>query len=165
MDLTSGFFTSSLGTVTVSTPFSMDAFTWSNFAFSGSRNRRRNLPLLRSRRCHLSSFSSFSLLLSPLICKILPSSTSTFTSSFFSPGRSALNTWLSGVSFQSIRAFANADVSLGVLTAFENGNPWKGSQKSRENGSGTWLRERPPKKLGIREILPQTKRELIRTSV
>lgn len=45
MDLTSGFLTSSLATVTVSTPFSMLAFTWATLASSGSRNRRRNLPL------------------------------------------------------------------------------------------------------------------------
>ncbi|KAL0359238.1 UNVERIFIED_CONTAM: hypothetical protein Sangu_0773200 [Sesamum angustifolium] len=34
---------------------------------------------------------SCSLLLSPLICRILPSSTSTLTSSFFNPGTSTLN--------------------------------------------------------------------------
>ena len=89
---TSAFFTSSFGTVTVSTPFSRLALTSSIFAFSGNLNRRRNLPLLLSTRCHLSFFSSCSVLLSPLICSTLPSSTSTFTSSFFNPGRSALKT-------------------------------------------------------------------------
>lgn len=112
MVLTSGLFTSSLGTVTVRTPFSMVALTCSTLAFSGSRNRLKNLPLLLSTRCHLSFFSSFSLLLCPLIWRTLPSSTSTFTSSFFSPGRSALNTWALGVSFQSIRVFAIAAVSF-----------------------------------------------------
>ncbi|WVZ56397.1 hypothetical protein U9M48_006936 [Paspalum notatum var. saurae] len=90
--LTSGFLASSLGTVTVSTPFSMDALICSVFAFSGSLNRRRNLPLLRSTLCHLSFFSSCSLLRSPLIWRTLPSSISTLTSSFFSPGTSAVNT-------------------------------------------------------------------------
>ncbi|CAA6665660.1 unnamed protein product [Spirodela intermedia] len=52
MAFTSGFFTcsSSLGTVTVSTPFSIDARTRFTFAFSGSRNRLRNPPLLLSTR-------------------------------------------------------------------------------------------------------------------
>ncbi|KAG0551796.1 hypothetical protein BDA96_01G453900 [Sorghum bicolor] len=67
MDFTSGFLTSSLGTVTVSTPFSMAALICSVLAFSGSRNLRRNLPLLRSTRCQVSVFSSCSLLRSPLI--------------------------------------------------------------------------------------------------
>ncbi|KAJ8639055.1 hypothetical protein MRB53_015749 [Persea americana] len=97
MALTSGIFTCSLGTVTVSTPFSIAAFTSSTLAFSGNLNRLRNLPLLLSTRCHLSFFSSCSLFLSPLICRTLPSSSSTFTSSFFRPGRSALKTWASGV--------------------------------------------------------------------
>ncbi|RRT65665.1 hypothetical protein B296_00011312, partial [Ensete ventricosum] len=52
-------FTSSLATVTVRTPFSMDAFVWSTLAFSSSRN----LPLLPSTRYHLSFF--FSSLLVP----------------------------------------------------------------------------------------------------
>ncbi|RWR97332.1 hypothetical protein CKAN_02676000 [Cinnamomum micranthum f. kanehirae] len=112
MALMSGFLTCSLGTVTVSTPFSIAAFTSSTLAFSGNLNRLRNLPLLLSTRCHLSFFSSFSLLLSPLIYRTLPSSSSTFTSSFFRPGRSALKTWASGVSFQSIQALTKADVSL-----------------------------------------------------
>uniref|UniRef100_A0A453LS55 Uncharacterized protein n=1 Tax=Aegilops tauschii subsp. strangulata TaxID=200361 RepID=A0A453LS55_AEGTS len=103
MDLTSGF----LGTVTVSTPFSMDALTCSTLASSGSRN----LPLLRSTRCQVSVFSSCSLLCSPLIQSTLPSSTSTFTSSFLSPGTSALNTCAAGVSFQSMRPPAKAAVS------------------------------------------------------
>ncbi|KAJ0947545.1 hypothetical protein HanRHA438_Chr01g0016401 [Helianthus annuus] len=61
-------------------------------AFSGNLNLLVNLPLLLSTRCHLSFLSSFSTFLSPVICKMFPSSTSTFTSSFFIPGRSALNT-------------------------------------------------------------------------
>ncbi|KAL3838457.1 hypothetical protein ACJIZ3_023048 [Penstemon smallii] len=151
--LTSGFFTSALGTVTVRTPFSILAFISSNFAFSGSLKRRRNLPLLLSTRCHLSFFSSCSLFLSPLICSTLPSSTSTFTSSFFSPGTSALNTCASGVSFQSIRAPAKDDTSRAGPDAFaswpENGKPSNGSH---ENGSITELLPRLPKKLGIRDI-------------
>ncbi|XBH85837.1 hypothetical protein VPH35_073645 [Triticum aestivum] len=146
MDLTSGFLASSLGTVTVSTPFSMDAFTCSALAFSGSLNLRRNLPLLRSTRCHVSVFSSCSLFRSPLIWRMLPSSTSTFTSSFFSPGTSALNTCATGVSFQSIRAPAKATVSEEVrgtrlpLPSEPKGKPSKGSQRSREKGSNTLLR-------------------------
>nr|GMD35890.1 Proline transporter 1 [Ipomoea batatas] len=117
-----GFLTSTLGTITVSSPFSIEAFTSSIFAFSGSRNLLRNLPLLRSTR----------------------------------PGRSALNTWASGVSFQSIRALAKADVSPAeapgaFATALENGNPWKGSHRSREKGSKMLLR-RVPKMLGIKDI-------------
>uniref|UniRef100_A0A0A8YU32 Uncharacterized protein n=1 Tax=Arundo donax TaxID=35708 RepID=A0A0A8YU32_ARUDO len=140
MDLTSGFLASSLGTVTVSTPFSNDALICSVLAFSGSRNRRRNLPLLRSTRCHLSFFSSCSLLRSPLIWRTLPSSISTFTSSFFSPGTSALKTCASGVSFQSMRAPAKAAVSepeevRGNRLPLLKGKPWKGSQRSRDKGS------------------------------
>ncbi|MQM03126.1 hypothetical protein Taro_035901 [Colocasia esculenta] len=145
--LTSGFFTSSLGTVTVSTPFSMEAFTWSTWAFSGSRNRLTKLPPLRSIRCQVSVFSSFSLRLWPLIWRIRPSSTSTFTSSLLTPGRSALNTWASGVSFQSTRALAKAEVSefqprKGVRgrEATLKGKLWKGSHTSREKeGSQTLL--------------------------
>ncbi|RWR97320.1 hypothetical protein CKAN_02674800 [Cinnamomum micranthum f. kanehirae] len=199
MALTSGFFTCSLGTVTVSTPFSIAAFTSSTLAFSVHTNIRSTLrkpfPLpstnktpansrrdingfdvwllhLLLRHCNsehpilhssfhlihfgvlwqpespkelaaaplnavpLAFFSSCSLLLSPLICRTLPSSSSTFTSSFFRPGRSALNTWASGVSFQSIRALANADVSLRRLGLVSplllNGKSWNGSQMSRE---------------------------------
>ncbi|KAL9262345.1 hypothetical protein AKJ16_DCAP12333 [Drosera capensis] len=43
-----GFFSTTLGTVTVSTPFSIAAFTSSSLAFSGSLNLRRNFPLLLS---------------------------------------------------------------------------------------------------------------------
>nr|GMD49691.1 7-deoxyloganetic acid glucosyltransferase-like [Ipomoea batatas]GMD57624.1 7-deoxyloganetic acid glucosyltransferase-like [Ipomoea batatas] len=50
--LTSAFLASSLGTVTLNTPFSMLAFIPSIFTFSGSLNRRRNLPELLSIRCH-----------------------------------------------------------------------------------------------------------------
>ena len=147
MALTSGFLTSALGTVTVRTPFSMAAFTSSTFTFSGNLNRLMNGPLLRSTRCHLSFFSSFSTLLSPLICKILPSSTSTFNSSFFTPGRSALKTWASGVSFQSMRVFANDAVSPGTDRAPPmNGKSWNGSHRSN------MLFRRPPKKLGIKDI-------------
>ena len=147
MALTSGFFSSTLGTVTVSTPFSMLALTSSIFAFWGNLNLLKNLPLLLSTRCHFSFFSSCSLFLSPLIWRTLPSSTSTFTSSFFSPGRSALKTWASGVSFQSIRALANEEVSCTEVKS-----PSKGSHMSRENGSNTLVR-RPPKMLGMRDML------------
>ncbi|GAB4860171.1 hypothetical protein Ancab_011649 [Ancistrocladus abbreviatus] len=114
--------------------------------------------MLLSMRCHISFFSSFSLLLSPLIWRILPSCTSTFTSSFFSPGRSALKTWASGVSFQSIRMFANWDVScadeLGTLASTVELKKLSanGSQTSRENGSKTLVR-RPPKKLGMSDTV------------
>ncbi|KAK2975661.1 hypothetical protein RJ640_025957 [Escallonia rubra] len=152
MALTSGFFPSSLGTVTVSTPFSMAAFTWSILAFSGSLNRRTNLPLLLSTRCHLSVFSSCSLLRSPLTWITLPSSTSTFTSSFFNPGRSTLTTCASGVSFQSTRGLATAAVSLPQLGALATApKPSNGSKMAREKGSKMLLRL-PPKKLGIRAM-------------
>ncbi|KAJ7947013.1 Proline transporter 1 [Quillaja saponaria] len=111
MALASGFLTSSLGTVTVRTPFSIEALTRSTFAFSGSLNLLKNFPLLLSTRCHVSFLSSFSTFLSPLIWRTLSSSISILTSSFLSPGRSALNTWASGVSFQSIRVFAKAEFS------------------------------------------------------
>ncbi|KAJ8639059.1 hypothetical protein MRB53_015753 [Persea americana] len=155
MALTSGIFTCSLGTVTVSTPFSIAAFTSSTLAFSGNLNRLRKLSLLLSTRCHLSFFSSYSLFLSPLICRTLPYSSSTFTSSFFRPGRSALKTWASGVSFQSIWALANAEVSLPKLELVRalllNGKPRNGSQMSSEKGSKTL--DRRPKKLGMSDIL------------
>jgi len=87
------------------------------------------------------------LLRSPLIWSTLPSSTSTFTSSFFSPGTSALNTWALGVSFQSMRAPANAAASESeemrgkrLPLPEPKGKPWKGSQRSREKGSNTLLR-------------------------
>uniref|UniRef100_A0A0A0KSC0 Uncharacterized protein n=1 Tax=Cucumis sativus TaxID=3659 RepID=A0A0A0KSC0_CUCSA len=156
MDLISGFFSSILGTITVRTPFSMLAFTSSTLAFSGSLNLLMNFPQLRSILCHLSFFSSCSLLLSPLICKTLPSSTSTLTSSFLIPGRSALKMWACGVSFQSMRVLAKAEVSRaeeGALAKeFEKGKPSKGSQMSNEKGSKTLLR-RPPKMLGTRAMV------------
>ncbi|KAI6669306.1 hypothetical protein NL676_004191 [Syzygium grande] len=132
----------------------MLARTPSSFTFSGSLNRRANRPLLRSTRCHLSAFSSCSLRLSPLICSTLPSSTSTFTSSFFSPGRSTLNTCDSGVSFQSIRAFAMAVASRSPPEGWTAATPKpsKGSHMSREKGSKTpaW---RPTKKLGTSDMV------------
>uniref|UniRef100_A0A2P2IR20 Heat-shock protein n=1 Tax=Rhizophora mucronata TaxID=61149 RepID=A0A2P2IR20_RHIMU len=67
MAFTSGLLTSTLGTVTVRTPFSIEALTWSTLAFSGSRNLLRNLPLLRSMRYQVSFLSSFSTFLSPPI--------------------------------------------------------------------------------------------------
>nr|ACN29022.1 unknown [Zea mays]ACR36591.1 unknown [Zea mays] len=142
MLLTSGFLTSALGTVTVSTPFSSAALTSSVLAFSGRRKRRTNWPLLRSTRCHLSPLSSFSLLRCPLMSSTLPSSTSTFTSSFFTPGRSALNTCASGVSFQSMRALAKAAVSEAAAADDDDGTMErntlsKGSKRSTENGSNT----------------------------
>lgn len=156
MDWTSGFFCSSLGTVTVNTPFSMLAFTCSFLAFSGNLNRRRNFPLLLSTRCHWSFFSSCSLLLSPLIWRTLPSSTSTFISSFFKPGRSALNTCASGVSFQSMGALAKAEVSRddeGALARVEGKlKPSNGSQTSNENWSKMLLR-RPQEMLGMSDML------------
>ncbi|KAK7814681.1 hypothetical protein CFP56_002716 [Quercus suber] len=63
----------------------------------------------------------------------LSSSTSTFTSSLLSPGRSALNTWASGVSFQSTWALTKAEVSLQTEVQIE----WEilnGSQISSKNG-------------------------------
>ena len=138
MALTLGFFTSSFGTVTVSTPFSMLALTSSIFAFSGSLNLRRNFPLLLSIWCHFPFLSSCSLLLSPLIWSTRPSSTSTVTSSFFNPGRSALKMWASGVSFQSQLVLEKADL-LGSARVVEKGKPLKGSQISRENGSNMQL--------------------------
>ncbi|CAL9085514.1 unnamed protein product [Musa acuminata var. zebrina] len=157
MDLISGFLTPSLGTVTVSTPFSMAAFTCSTLAFSGRRNLRRNLPQLRSTRCQVSVFSSCSRLRSPLIWRTRPSSTSTLTSSFLSPGRSALNTCASGVSFQSTRAAAKADASPGTVAGEKErevwkGKPWMGSQASREKGSKMRPRREPNPK-GVSDIL------------
>ncbi|KVI11914.1 hypothetical protein Ccrd_009654, partial [Cynara cardunculus var. scolymus] len=150
---TTGFFTSSFGTVIVSTPFSIEAFTCSNFAFSGNLNLLVNFPLLRSTLCHVSFLSSFSTFLSPLICKILSSSTSTFTSSFLIPGRSALKTCASGVSFQSTRVFTKAEVSLQESDPDEvgKGKSLNGSQISMANGSKMLFR-RPPKKLGMIDI-------------
>uniref|UniRef100_A0A8R7U7S9 Uncharacterized protein n=1 Tax=Triticum urartu TaxID=4572 RepID=A0A8R7U7S9_TRIUA len=162
MDLTSGFLTSFLGTVTVSRPFSMAALIWSALALSGRRNLRRNLPLLRSTRCQVSVFSSCSLFRSPLICSTLPSSTSTFTSSFLSPGTSALNTCASGVSFQSIRAPAKAAVSEDargnegkklLLPPEPKGKPSKGSVRSREKGSKALPR-------GISDMIARVERGL-----
>ncbi|KAJ6790977.1 18.1 kDa class I heat shock protein-like isoform X1 [Iris pallida] len=162
MDLTSGFLTTSLGTVTVSTPFSIAAFTWSTFAFSGRRNLLRNFPLLLSTRCHLSFFSSCSLLLSPLIWRTLPSSTSTFTSSFLIPGRSALNTWASGVSFQSKLVLAKAEVSPAMLDRGKEEERAlvtklsKGSHRS-EDDRGSKIREPNPN--GTSDI-PPSKEEI-----
>ncbi|KAJ9548311.1 hypothetical protein OSB04_020854 [Centaurea solstitialis] len=150
--LCQGFFTSSFGTVIVSTPFSIEAFTSFNFAFSGNLNLLVNFPLLRSTLCHVSFLSSFSTFLSPLICRIMSSSTSTFTSSFLIPGRSALNTCASGVSFQSTRVFTKAEVSLEASDdEVGKGKSLKGSQTSKLNGSKMLLR-RPPKKLGMIDI-------------
>ncbi|CAN1150642.1 hypothetical protein LINPERPRIM_LOCUS18089, partial [Linum perenne] len=150
--LTSGFLTSALGTVTVSTPFSIDALTSSIFAFSGSLNLLMNFPLLLSTLCHVSFLSSFSTFLSPLICSTRSSSTSTLTSSFFSPGMSALNTCASGVSFQSILVFTKAEFSPpGMRDEADEGKfrAENGSHASRaENGSVRRL----PKKLGISDI-------------
>ncbi|PKA51848.1 hypothetical protein AXF42_Ash008077 [Apostasia shenzhenica] len=81
----------------------MDALTPSVLAFSGSQKPRRNQPLQHSIRCQLSVFSSSSYFCSPQIWSTRSSSTSTFTSSFLVPGRSALDTCATGVSRQSTR--------------------------------------------------------------
>ncbi|CAI9772958.1 unnamed protein product [Fraxinus pennsylvanica] len=93
---------------------------------------------------------------SPLMWSTRPSSTSTLTSSFLSPGRSALKTWASGVSFQPMQALENAEVLRPELwtlaTELEKGKSSKGSQISKDNGLKTflcWL----PKKLRIRDVL------------
>lgn len=64
MALTSGLSEMTLGTVTVKTPYSMLALTWSILAFSGSLNLLRNWPLDLSTRCHVSLLASTSFLLS-----------------------------------------------------------------------------------------------------
>ncbi|KAF8369287.1 hypothetical protein HHK36_032701 [Tetracentron sinense] len=81
-----------------------------------------------------------------LICK-LTSEVTTYL------GRSALNRWASGVSFQSIRVLANADVSPenSLRGAMEDGESWKGSQMSREKGSKMLL-SWSSKKLGMIDI-------------
>ncbi|KAI5080339.1 hypothetical protein GOP47_0005818, partial [Adiantum capillus-veneris] len=76
-----------LGTVTVSTPFSMLAFTSSTLALSGRRKRRRKLPCARSTRCQRSLDLLSSFLRSPLICSTRPSSTWTLTSSLANPAQ------------------------------------------------------------------------------
>ena len=53
----------------------------------------------------------------------------------------------SGVSFQSMRALANDDVSLVV------GKFWNGSHKSRENGSKMLLLRPVPNTLGMIDII------------
>ena len=170
MDFTSGFLAASFGTVTVNTPSSMAAFTWSTLASSGSRNLLKKLPLLRSTRCQVSVFSSSSRFLCPLIWRTRPSSTSTFSSSFFSPGTSALKTWEFGVSFQSTLAWTKDDVSAGkperIWSERErklllNGQPSNGSHTSRENGSKTLDRR------GISDIfreLSDLQRGVLRTA-
>ncbi|KAF3773756.1 hypothetical protein EJ110_NYTH54340 [Nymphaea thermarum] len=81
------FPSASLGMDTFRTPFSSCAFTASKFAAKGSRNCRQNLPTGLSAWCHLSPSASFpsSSFLLPLILSTLPSSTSTFMSSFVTP--------------------------------------------------------------------------------
>ncbi|CAL9195902.1 unnamed protein product [Musa hybrid cultivar] len=165
MDVMSHFLISALGTVTVSTPSFIAARTWSTLAFSGKRKRCRNLPLLRSTQCQLSVPSSLSIFRSPLIWRIRPSSTSTFSSSFLSPGRSALKTCASGVSFQSTRAPTKAEDSLGKYNGEGRGRerrgvegpnvkPSRGSHGSGKKGSKALIRREPnPKPPGMRAIL------------
>ena len=165
MLLTSGFLTaSSLGTVTVRTPFSIEALTWFILVFSGSLNLLENLPLLLSTRCQVSFLSSFSTFLSPLIWRTLSSSIWTFTSSFLRPGRSALKTWASGVSFQSMRVLTKAEFSSRGKEGEGKGKSFKGSQTSREKGSKMLLL-RLPKKLGIIDILNSTKMVVVYHSI
>uniref|UniRef100_A0A9I9EJJ8 Uncharacterized protein n=1 Tax=Cucumis melo TaxID=3656 RepID=A0A9I9EJJ8_CUCME len=117
MDLISGFFPSTLGTATVRTPFSMLAFTSSTLAFSGSLNLLMNCPLLRSIPMLFVVFSCCSLLLYPLICRTLPSSTLTLTSCLLIPGSSAVKMWACGVSFQSM---LSVDKSRGFTSRGRN---------------------------------------------
>ena len=64
--------------------------------------------------------------------------------------------WAWGVSFQSMRVLAKAEVSRAeegrLASVVGNGKPSNGSQRSKEKGSKTLLR-RPPKKLGIRDMI------------
>ncbi|ERM96950.1 hypothetical protein AMTR_s00074p00154530 [Amborella trichopoda] len=145
MDLTLGFGASNFGNSYSENPTLHGCVHPSTFAFSGSLNLLRNLPWLLSTLCHLSIFSSISFL-APLIHSTSPSSNSTLTSSFLSPGRSALNTWALSVSFQLNIAFEKAEAaeSLGLksekeemvfVLKGEGKKPSKGSQMSREKGS------------------------------
>ena len=64
MAFTSGFLTASLGTVTVRTPFSILALTWSSFAFSGNlRTSHLTSPVYAT--CHLSLCFSLHFFASP----------------------------------------------------------------------------------------------------
>ncbi|GJN05889.1 hypothetical protein PR202_ga23561 [Eleusine coracana subsp. coracana] len=136
MALTCGFLISSLGTVTVSTPFSMAACTWSVLAPRGSRNRLWNLPLLRSTWRHASSLPASSRAgRSPEMTSTSPSSTSTLASSFFTPGRSTLNTCAAGVSFQSMRTLVRTGHRSASGRTTPNGSA--SAQKSSDIGSNT----------------------------
>ncbi|KAG0448632.1 hypothetical protein HPP92_027719 [Vanilla planifolia] len=108
---------SRFGTVTVSKPFSIEARISSGLAFSGSRRRRRKLPLRHSTWRHVPPLDTSSSFLSPLIRSTPPSSTSTLTSSFLTPGSSAKNKWASGVSRQSTCAQASAAVPTSLPTS------------------------------------------------
>lgn len=127
MDLISVSLGSSLGTITVRTPSSMEALIWSILAYSRSLNLREKLPLLRSTRYHVSVFCSSWRLLCPLIWMSLPSSISTFSSSFLKPGTSAMNTCSVGVSFQSMLVPSEADDGSGRRPA---GKPWLGNSSN-----------------------------------
>uniref|UniRef100_A0A0E0AGQ8 Uncharacterized protein n=1 Tax=Oryza glumipatula TaxID=40148 RepID=A0A0E0AGQ8_9ORYZ len=121
MDLTSGFLASSLGTVTVSTPFSMDALICSGLALSGRRNLRRNLPLLRSTRCHCPGTSALNTCASGVSFQ-----------SIRAPAKAA-------VSEEAPRGKDGKMLPL-LLPPEPKGKPSKGSQRSREKGSNTLLR-------------------------
>ena len=145
---TFGFGFSIFGIVTVSTPSCTCAFTSSGFVFSGRRKRLKKLPWDRSTRCQVSPFCTSSFFLSPLISSVRPSTTCTLTSSFFSPGRSALKMCASGVSRQSICVLATAWVSFancrdGVPSSTEN--PSKGSHTVPNGRGSKKLLPRPPK--------------------
>src|ERR1043165_7446055 len=77
------------GRCTFSTPSLNSAFTFAPSAPSRRVKLRRKFPYDRSMRWYFLSFSSFSSLRSPVMVRT-PSSTVTFTSSFFTSGNSAL---------------------------------------------------------------------------
>uniref|UniRef100_A0A0D9Z548 Uncharacterized protein n=1 Tax=Oryza glumipatula TaxID=40148 RepID=A0A0D9Z548_9ORYZ len=121
MDLTSGFLGSSLGTVTVSTPFSMDALICSGLVFSGSRNLRRNLPLLRSTRCHFPGTSALNTCASGVSFQ-----------SMRAPAKAAVS--------EEVPRGKDGKMLPLLLLPEPKGKPSKGSQRSREKGSNMLLR-------------------------
>uniref|UniRef100_A0A0A8XW28 Uncharacterized protein n=1 Tax=Arundo donax TaxID=35708 RepID=A0A0A8XW28_ARUDO len=129
----------SLGTTTVSTPFSTPALIPSTRTFSGSATARANSGFPRSATCHTTPSSSFSFPAggAPLTVSTLPSSTCTLTSSLPSPGTLIRSTCEVGVSTQSMAAPAAEDQSTA------NGRLWrrrrKGLPKKKSAIGASWI--------------------------
>src|SRR5262249_48372415 len=117
-----GLISGDFGRWTLSTPSLKSADSLPASTSLGNAKRRTNLPYSRSILWNFLPFSSFSSLRSPSTVSI-PSSNSTFTSSFFTSGRSALTMYSLSVSWMSTGGAHSPNDSVSVSNPLRGRSP------------------------------------------